>query len=85
VLIWRTQLAPFGAYYRRLLAQRLIGERVANVLSTDRVPSPFLATFVRLAHCDDVMDVLRVCWNERQKTLNRNVKVWMGVLRMFSS
>ncbi len=75
MLVWRTQLAPFGSYYRRLLAQRLIGERVANVLSTDRIPSPFLATFVRIAHCDDMMDVLRLVWNDKQKTIGRTAKV----------
>ena len=76
-LIHSTHLVPFFALYRYGLGKRLLQERMTVVgqYSSDRIASPFLATFPVLMEYTDIVDVLRSVWNERAKTLTKDTKV----------
>ncbi|XP_067681364.1 nephrocystin-1-like isoform X3 [Haliotis asinina] len=69
-LVGNMVLVPFHCYFRQLLADVLLRDRL-DLESTELIHSPTLATFPRVADQHDLMKVLRETWVERMKTVKR--------------
>ena len=74
-----SHMAAF-AYYRQILADELIRDRI-DMMSSDIMCNPFLATFPRAANHRACMDTLRCAWVEAQKRLNRTQKKDPNVMK----
>ncbi|XP_032877911.1 nephrocystin-1 isoform X2 [Amblyraja radiata] len=61
------------AYYRQLLAEALLKDRI-NMDSADLICNPVLATFSELLEQTDIVDALRSAWSERELTVKRSEK-----------
>nr|CAB3264422.1 nephrocystin-1-like [Phallusia mammillata] len=65
-----SRFAELLAYYRRVLADALVRDRLAP-LDADLVHSPVLATFVGSIDQSDIMDAMHNVWEEKKGPLTR--------------
>ncbi|XP_072032317.1 nephrocystin-1-like [Amphiura filiformis] len=69
-LISSTEYLPFLSYYRILLADALLRDRI-DLQNTDLIHSPLLANFPKATKFPDIMDALRMCWIEKKRTIKK--------------
>ncbi|XP_064600802.1 nephrocystin-1-like [Liolophura sinensis] len=72
-IIGSTCLLNFYAYYRHLLADNLIRERI-DLDSTEPIHSPVLVNFPIVADQLDIMTFFRECWQEQVKKVSYSDK-----------
>ncbi|CAG2244421.1 NPHP1 [Mytilus edulis] len=68
ILIGNASLISMYSYYRQILADTLLKDRV-DLESTELIHSPFLATFPATADQMDLMKIFREAWIERTKII----------------
>ncbi|CAH1263382.1 NPHP1 [Branchiostoma lanceolatum] len=69
-LVSSVHYAEFTAYYRQILADTLLRDRL-NMYTADLIHSPVLAQFPKAIMQSDIMDALRSVWGEKMKTLKK--------------
>ena len=65
-IVTAVQYAPFIARYREILADELV-QNVDCINQTDLIPDPLLSTFPRVLSQHDLVDALKITWDERAK------------------
>ncbi|XP_074662201.1 nephrocystin-1-like isoform X2 [Tubulanus polymorphus] len=68
---------PFLSYYRQVLADELLRDRV-DINSTEIIHNPMLVSFPTAAEQHDIMDAIRFAWIEKLKITRRQDKVQFG-------
>ncbi|KAI8480759.1 Nephrocystin-1 [Branchiostoma belcheri] len=69
-LVSSVHYAEFTAYYRQILADTLLKDRL-NMYTADLIHSPVLAQFPKAIMQTDIMDAIRSAWGEKMKTLKK--------------
>ncbi|XP_053316793.1 nephrocystin-1 [Spea bombifrons] len=72
-ILGSTCYIPLLAFYRQILADVLLKERV-SMQNADLISNPFLATFPGATEQPDIMDALRSGWAEKQNSMKRSEK-----------